>query len=124
MKYMLDASTVIHLLTNEFPKLTERVGECEDGTLAVSAIAFAEVALGSGHGKPPPPEALDGFLEEVILLPFDQAAARAYARLPFRRGSYDHLIAAHAIAANLVLVTDNEKDFGTVANLRIENWTR
>ena len=124
MKFMLDASTAIHLLTNEFPRLTERVGECEDGSLGISAIAFAEVALGSGRGKPPPPEVLDGFLAEIVLLPFDEAAARSYARLPFRRASYDHLIAAHAIASGLVLITDNEQDFGNIPGLQFENWTR
>lgn len=123
MKYLLDANVVIHLLIDEFPALTARVADCETGTLAVSSIAFAEVSLGAANGKSPPLAVLDSFLEEVILLPFDEAAARAYAMLPFRRGSFDRLIAAHALSLGLTLVTSNEADFVDVAGLKVENWT-
>lgn len=123
MKYLLDANVVIHLLIDEFPALSARVADCEAETLAVSSIAFAEVALGATNGKPPPMAVLDGFLEEVILVPFDVAAARAYARLPFKRASYDRLIAAHALSLGLILVTSNGADFADVPGLKVENWT-
>lgn len=123
MKYLLDANVVIHLLIDEFPALSARVADCEVETLAVSSIALAEVALGAANGKPPQMAVLDGFLEEVILLPFDESAARAYARLPFKRASYDRLIAAHALSLGLTLVTSNEADFADVPGLKVENWT-
>jgi tRNA(fMet)-specific endonuclease VapC len=124
VKYLLDANSIIHLLTNEFPRLTARVAECEEGSLATSAIAFAEVALGSAAGRPPPPEALDAFASEIEMLPFDGAAARTYAGLPFKRASYDRLIAAHAIATGLTLVTSNVDDFTAIPGLDLEDWTR
>jgi tRNA(fMet)-specific endonuclease VapC len=37
-------------------------------------------------------------------------------------GPYDMLIAAQALSKDLILVTDNEREFGRVAGLRIENW--
>ena len=123
MKYLLDANTIIHLLGGTRPNLIARIAECDVGSLATSVIAFGEVALGAERGKPPLADALEGLLEEVILLPFDEAAARAYAKLPFRRASFDRLIAAHALSAGLVLITDNESDFADVPGLRVENWT-
>ena len=123
MNYLLDANTIIHLLGGTHPKLVARIANCDAGSLATSVIAFAEVALGTRRGKPPRAYVLEGFLEEVILLPFDEAAARCYATLPFKRGSFDRLIAAHALATGLVLVTDNEADFADVPGLRVENWT-
>ena len=91
MKFMLDANTCIHLLANAFPKLTERFLAQESGTVCISSIAFAEVALGSQNGKPPPLDILDAFVDEVPLVPFDAGAARAYAGLRFKRGNFDRL---------------------------------
>lgn len=103
--------------------MTERVTSCERGELAVSAIAFAEMALGSWNGKNPPLAVLDKFLEEVELVDFDVLAAKQYAQLDFKRGNFDRLIAAHAISLGLTLVTNNERDFADIAGLRTENWT-
>jgi tRNA(fMet)-specific endonuclease VapC len=57
------------------------------------------------------------------VLPFDEAAARAYARLPFKRGRFDRLLAAHALSLDLTVITNNERDFSDIAGLRVENWT-
>lgn len=123
MKYLLDANTCILLLMGVVPTLNARVLECDEGELGVSSIAFAEVALGSFNGKLPPMEVLDGFLKDVELLPFDEAAARVYSTLPFKRASFDRLIAAHAIALKLTLITSNERDFAAISGLKTENWT-
>ena len=120
---MLDANSVIYLLAGAFPKLTARVAETEVGAIGVSAIAFAEVAHGSQRGKPPALALLDNFIAEIPLLPFDQAAARAYAALPFKRQSYDRLIAAHALSLGLGVITRNGRDFADVPGLVVEDWT-
>lgn len=123
MKYMLDANSVIHLLTDAFPKLTNRVGNTPSGDIVVSSIAFAEVALGSENLKLPEIQILDDFISEVPALPFDEAAARAYARLPFKRASFDRLIAAHAISLGLTVISRNVRDFQQVPDLAVEDWT-
>ena len=61
-------------------------------------------------------------------LPFDEAAANAYAVLraavPDRqRNAMDRLIAAHALSVGATLVTNNEADFKAYPGLTIENWT-
>lgn len=123
MKYLLDSNAVIALLDDGHSPITARVANCKEGELGVSSISLAEVAVGSSNGKAPPMEVLDGFLEEIVLLPFDEAAARAYAKLPFKRGSFDRLIAAHAMSLDLIVVTGNGRDFADVPGLKVENWT-
>ena len=64
------------------------------------------------------------FFERLPVLPFDRAAAHVYARLPFSRHRFDRLIAAHALALDLTLVTANARDFRDMPDLRVEDWTR
>jgi tRNA(fMet)-specific endonuclease VapC len=123
MRYLFDTNSVIHLLTDTFPMLAQRVAETDAGDIGVSSITFAEVSLGAQRGKEPLQRLLDNFVSEVPVLPFDEAAARVYARLPFKRGSFDRLIASHALALGLVVVTQNTRDFADVPGLTIENWT-
>jgi len=122
VKYLLDSNIVILTLAGLDGALRRRLAACDEGEVAMSTIVYAEVALGSASGKPPPPETLRDLIEEVPVLPFDHAAARAYAGLPFRRGSFDRLIAAHALSLDLTLVTDNVAHFADVPGLKLEDW--
>lgn len=124
MRYLLDSNIIILLTMNADAGVVGRAGDCFEGDLVTSAIAIGEVALGSVRGKPPGFAQLQAFLEEVPVLPFDLPAARAYATLPFKRRSYDRLIAAQALSSGLILVTDNEKDFAGIPGLKVENWTQ
>jgi tRNA(fMet)-specific endonuclease VapC len=90
--------------------------------LVTSAVAYAEVM------RKVPEDELPAFgrsalFDVVSVLPFDARAALAYRRVPFRRGRFDRLIAAHALALSLTIVTNNESDFDDVPGLRVENWT-
>jgi tRNA(fMet)-specific endonuclease VapC len=123
MKYLLDSNILIGIAIAQNDKLRASVAECDAGDLAISAISFAEVAYGSMRGKPPLLDDLRALIEEVEVLPFDNAAALVYASLPFKRASYDRLIAAHALSLGLIVVTDNEADFADVPGLMVENWT-
>ena len=123
MKYLLDTNICILLLGGNVPRLRDRVERCDEGELGMSAVVFAELAMGSWQGKLPPLPVVDAFRRWVPVLPFDERSARLYAQLPFRRGSFDRLIAAHALSLDLTLITNNERDFADVPGLRIENWT-
>ena len=123
MKFLLDANIVIAAALGRGAALRARMAACEQGDLVTSAVAYAEVIYGSRQGKPPAPDQLAVFVEEVPILDFDRAAATAYSSMPFRRASFDRLIGAHALALDLILVTDNEDDFADVPGLRVENWT-
>lgn len=123
MKYLLDTNIIVALTINEDMAVVRRAAECEEGDMVTSSIALAEVALGTERGQPPSMEALRAFVEEVPVLDFDYRAALAYAQLPFKRASFDRLIASHALSHGLIVVTGNEKDFADVPGLVVENWT-
>jgi len=124
LKYLLDSNTIIALVMNADESLVRRAAECSEGDMVTSAVAYAEVAYGSLRNRPPAFEQLRAFVEEVPVLDFDYKAALAYASLPFRRASYDRLIAAHALSQGLTVVTDNTAHFADIPGLRVENWTR
>jgi len=122
LAYLLDTDCGIYLLTGRWPALRARVAAQPAGSVGISAISLAEIAVKYGVDAYLAPE-LAGFLEEIVLQPFDEAAAKAYGTLPFRRGSFDRLIAGHALSLNVALVTNNERDFKDIPRLRTENWT-
>lgn len=121
--YLLDTNSCIFLLAKARPVLTARVEDCAPGTIAISAIVCAELALGFGRGDVKGRAGLNRFLGEFPVMPFDEKAARAYARVPFKRGKLDRLIAAHALALDIVLVTNNQRDFADVDGLKTADWT-
>lgn len=123
MKYLLDSNIIVYLTMNSNVRVVQRAAECDAGDLVTSAIALAEVAYGSMNEKPPAIDQLRAFVEEVPVLDFDYKAALAYTMLPFKRGSFDRLIAAHALSHDLTVVTHNEKHFADVPGLKVENWT-
>lgn len=123
MKYLLDSNIIVYLTMNSNDRVVQRAAECDAGDLVTSAVALAEVAYGSINEMPPAIEQLRAFVEEVPVLDFDYKAALAYATLPFKRGSFDRLIAAHALSHDLTVVTHNEKHFADVSGLKVENWT-
>lgn len=122
-KYLIDADCAVYAMVERFSALTARMEECEPEEIAISAISFAEIVFGTENGKPPPPEVLDAFVSAIPLLPFDEAAARAYAKLPFKRARFDRLLAAHALSLGATIITNNESDFADVPGLKVENWT-
>jgi tRNA(fMet)-specific endonuclease VapC len=119
--FLLDSDICIYALLGQHEALRRRLSEQAEGTVAISAVTLAEVGVGYA-GAIEEAEELEAFLTQVEVLPFDAAAARVYAGLPFRRGSFDRLIAAHALAAGRTLVTNNQADFADLPGLTVENW--
>ena len=122
MKFLLDSNIVIAVTLARGEAIRRRMAEADEDDFGMSAISYAEVVYGSVRGKAPAFARLQTFIDAVPVLPFDENAARAYATLPFRRASYDQLIAAHALSLGLTVVTDNIKHFADVPGLKIENW--
>ena len=123
IRYLIDADTVIYALSGIYEAMHARFAELHPGEIGISAISYAEIALGSNNGKPPPPELLESFLSVIKLLPFEEAAAREYAKMPFKRARFDRLLAAHALSIGAIVITNNEADFADVPGLKVENWT-
>ncbi len=123
MKYLLDSNIVIRAVLGVGDALRAHLGTCDEGDIVTSSVVYAEVAYGSVRGRAPAFDKLEKFVRHVPVLDFDYKAARAYATLPFRRASYDRLIAAHALSHGLTVVTDNVVDFVDIPDLNVENWT-
>jgi tRNA(fMet)-specific endonuclease VapC len=123
IRYLIDANSAVYAMDIGHDLLKSRIADCDAGEMAISVISYAEVAYGTYVGKPPAPEVLEAFVRAIPLIPFDEAAAREYARLPFKRARFDRLLAAHALSIGATVVTNNVADFADVPGLKVENWT-
>lgn len=123
IRYLIDANSAVYAMDVGNDLLVQRIAATDAGAIGISVISYAEVAYGTYVGKPPPREVLDAFVKAVPLVAFDEAAAREYARLPFRRARFDRLLAAHALSIGATVITNTESDFADVPGLTVENWT-
>jgi tRNA(fMet)-specific endonuclease VapC len=129
-RYMLDTNICVYLMKHQPPEVAERFAKCYVGDVVISAITHAELEYGvacSGEQQSRNRKALDTFLQEVLAVPFDGAAAAVYGptRLATRqkqRDALDKLIASHALAMGVTLVTNNLSDFSAYEALKLENW--
>jgi len=128
---MLDTNICIYLIKHQPPEVRQRFEVCFVGDIVISAITLAELEYGIACSPPDTQAinqlALEGLLEDLVVAPFDRLAARAYGTVRLankvrQRDALDKLIASHAIAMNVTLVTNNEADFAHYQNLKIENW--
>ena len=131
MRYLLDTNICIYLINDSAEKVRKRFRRVAVGEIAISSVTLSELWFGVANSARPEQNraALVQFTLMLDVLAYEAAAAEAYgtlrANLARRRkavGSMDMLIAAHAIAVNLTLVTNNLREFGRIPGLRIENW--
>ncbi len=123
IRFLIDSDSAIYATSGVYPAMRERLLACEPGEIAISAISYAEIAMGTNAGKLPTPDVLEAFVRAIPIVDFDDAAAREYAKLSFKRARFDRLLAAHALSIGAVVVTNNEADFADVPGLVVENWT-
>lgn len=131
--YLLDSNIIIAAIKGEPRALLNRLAGLAANRLHLSSLVEAELHYGaekSQHGAQAR-AALDSITAGMTPLPFDADDARAYGRLRAaleRKGAtigpVDLLIAAQAVARDLVLITDNLREFRRVPGLRCENWLR
>lgn len=98
--------------------------------ICISSITLAELRFGAGRRKSPKLDsAIAAFASNISVTPFDDECAMVYGRVAAHLaadgspiGEFDVLIAAHAIALDVTLVTNNVKHFKRVRGLRTQNW--
>ncbi|CAB3800143.1 tRNA(fMet)-specific endonuclease VapC [Paraburkholderia ultramafica] len=128
-RYMLDTNICIYLMKSQPEQVAKRFAACFVGDVVMSAITFAELEYGVAVSANRARERrnLASLVEDIQVMPFDSAAASAYgpireATRECKKDQLDKLIAAHAVSLDVVLVTNNERDFAAYPGLRIENW--
>jgi tRNA(fMet)-specific endonuclease VapC len=121
-RYLLDTNICIYILDAALPSLRIKLEQQPLGSMVTSTIVLAEILRGTDLADGSARSRLDALLRIVPALPFDAAAAEAYARLPFKRGRLDRLIAAHALSQGLTVITPNLADFADVPGLNAEDW--
>lgn len=131
MRYLLDTNTCIYIIKRSPEQVMLRFKRLRVGDVGVSAITVCELQYGVSNSSQPErnQRALTEFLGPLEVLDFPAAASTTYGeiRASLRRsgkpiGSYDLLLAAHALHDNLILVTNNIREFARVPDLRLENW--
>jgi tRNA(fMet)-specific endonuclease VapC len=133
VKYLLDTNVCVDFLNQRHPSVTERIRRSSPEDLCLSSVVVAELRYGADRSQRRDKnyERLDILTAEIPCLDFDLAAASAYGRIRSALeaegapiGPYDMMIAAHALSRELILVTDNEREFRRISGLKIENWRR
>ncbi|MCL4462828.1 MAG: type II toxin-antitoxin system VapC family toxin [Firmicutes bacterium] len=131
MKYMLDTNICVYLIKEKPENVLINLHSNMGDGVSISAITFAELIHGVEASAYPEKNtlALNQFLSIVDILPFDDEAATEYGKIcaTLRRqgtpiGVMDMLIAAHAKAKGLIIVTNNVREFERIEGLVLENW--
>jgi tRNA(fMet)-specific endonuclease VapC len=132
VKVLLDTDTCIYALKGNATVLEKLISRSR-ADVAVSVITEAELRTGAAKSSSPlkTSRLLENFLRPLPVVDFTSADAVTYAQLRAKLeragtpiGPLDTLIAAQAVSRKLVLVTNNEREFGRVPGLRLENWSR
>jgi len=132
VRYLLDTNTASYVIKGNFPRARERLIKTPMAEVGISVITEAELRFGVAR-KPAAVRlktAIEEFLLRVETLPWDSAAAQQYGqiraaleRVGRPMGNLDMMIAAHALAAQVVLVT-HDHVFRRVKQLKIEDWSK
>ena len=130
LQYLLDTNAVSQLVRRPGSDLARRVAALEPGSVAISVIVAAELRYGTQRrGSTRLTEQLEAVLSAIDVLPLEEPADRHYGaircdlqRIGLPIGHNDLLIAAHARALGVTLVTNNVGEFRRVPSLAVEDW--
>lgn len=132
--YLLDTNTVSYFLRDHSPALSSRLLNTAPEELVISVITAGELRfgvqrLGAGRRATALGQRLEQILESFATLPLPPEAGEHYAASRAHLeaqgtpiGGNDLWIAAHALAGNMTLITNNLREFQRVPGLRVEDW--
>ena len=132
MRYLLDTNIVSDLVRNPHGNVAQHIRKVGEAQVCTSIIVAAELRYGATKkGSPRLSAQLEAVPGTLEVLPFQAPADAASGLLRTRLeqagrpvGANDLLIAAQALSLGHTVVTDNEKEFAHVEDLRRENWLR
>ncbi len=132
MTYLLDANVISAIVRDPHGRAAGRLEAAGQRNVLTSIIVSAEIEFGLlKRASEDLTRKMGNIMGRLFVAPLAPPSDEYYAsiRLDLERrgdpiGPNDMLIAAHAMALDATLVTDNEREFSRVAGLRIENWLR
>jgi tRNA(fMet)-specific endonuclease VapC len=131
-RYLLDTNTASYIIKGNKPVVDRRLVRVPMAELAISAVTEGELRFGAARLPQAVylPRIIEEFLLRVAILPWDSVAARQYGQLRAMlerqgqpMGNLDLMIAAHALALGVTLVT-NDKAFRRIKKLKVDDWTK
>jgi len=132
-RYMLDTNICIYIAKHQPSHVKARFERLEPGQLVMSVITYGELYYGAGKSsqRARALAQLEELVQDIPVEGLNSAAARAYgeirAALEKRGrliGNTDLWIGAHAMALDVTLATNNEREFKRITGLRVENWAK
>lgn len=132
MSYLLDTNICIYIINNRPAHVLQRFHQERIGNIGISSITASELTYGViKSGSERNRLALEMFLAPLEIYPFDESVIWHYGEVRANLekqgkpiGALDTMIAAHALALNTILVTNNTREFSRVEGLHYENWTQ
>lgn len=132
LRFLLDTNILSELIRQPDGVIAQRIAEEGEDTICTSIIVACELRYGAlKKGAQALSERVEALLGVIEVLALEEDADSHYAaiRCELSRnghpvGPNDLLIAAHARALNLTIVTANEREFSRVPSLQVENWLR
>ena len=133
MNYLIDTNICIYIMNNRPPEVIQKFKSKDAGQIGISSITVSELYYGVSKSKYQKKNLirLKEFLTPFEILAYDESASKLYGKIRAQLeksgdviGPLDLLIAAHALSLNLVLITNNEKEFNRVKTLKVENWVK
>ncbi|REJ75132.1 MAG: type II toxin-antitoxin system VapC family toxin [Acidobacteria bacterium] len=129
-RYLLDTNIVSDLVRDPQGKVAQRIEEHGEHSICTSIVVASELRYGGAKSDSTALRSrIDLLLSALEVLPLEEPADRRYAELRdtltrqgMTIGPNDLLIAAHALAADLTVVTANVGEFSRVPGLAVENW--
>ena len=132
MGFLLDTNILSDLVRHPRGRIFDRIKEVKEQNICTSIVVAAELRYGAAKkASLRLTTQLEAILQAIDVLAFEQPADAVYGELGTRLeragqsiGANALLIAAHALALGHTVVTDNEREFSRVKDLRVENWLR
>lgn len=130
LKYMLDTNIIIYTINNR-PSHIKALFKQHEDQICISSITLGELVFGAEHSAQVERNLRDiaAMVARLEVLPYENKAAYQFGQIRadlYRTGQpigpYDMMIAGHARATGLILVTNNIKEFVRVPGLLLENW--
>jgi tRNA(fMet)-specific endonuclease VapC len=131
MKYLLDSNICIHFFRGNYGIL-DKLNEVGIENCIVSEITLAELVFGAEKSNNPEKnhELIEKFVGKLTVLPiFDAIPYYGKEKVRLQKtgnmiSDFDLLIACTALGNNLIMVTENTKEFQRIDNINLENWVK